>query len=133
MGSSPAVLAGGLLAAALLSLGLALFASVRRQRRELALLKALGFTRRQLVATLVWQSALIVGIGAAIGVPLGIVLGRALWAVFAQQLHVVVRPDVPLVAIAAVTLGALFVALVVAVVPGRSAARVPTTVLLRSE
>ncbi|WP_426571116.1 ABC transporter permease [Aquihabitans sp. McL0605] len=133
MGSAPAILAGGLLVAALLSLILALFASVRRQRRELAVLKALGLTRRQVGATLTWQAAVTVTIGALVGVPAGIIVGRALWVTFAHQLHAVVRPEIPVVAVALVTAGTVIVSVLVAAIPGRAAARVPISVLLRSE
>jgi predicted lysophospholipase L1 biosynthesis ABC-type transport system permease subunit len=44
---TPVALAAG----AIVALGLALAASVRRRRRDLALLKALGFTGGQLVET----------------------------------------------------------------------------------
>ncbi len=57
-------------------LGITLVASVRRRRRALALLKTLGFTTRQLAASVSWQSTVAVGIGTVIGVPLGIVVGR---------------------------------------------------------
>jgi ABC-type lipoprotein release transport system permease subunit len=41
---------------AVAALGLTLTASVRRHRRDLALLKALGFTRRQLAVCVAWQT-----------------------------------------------------------------------------
>ena len=63
IGSAPTVLAGALAVAALLSLGLALAASVRRRRIDLALLKVLGFTRRQLGATVRWQAGSTVLVG----------------------------------------------------------------------
>ena len=47
----PAILSGGLAAGAVAALGLTLIASVRRRRRDFALLKTLGFTRRQQI----WQ------------------------------------------------------------------------------
>ena len=43
---------------------LTLVASVRRRRRELALLKTLGFTHRQLAAVVAWQSTIAVALGA---------------------------------------------------------------------
>ena len=55
-GSIPRLLALGLAVGALTALGLTLAASVRRRRRDLALLKTLGFIRRQLLATVAWQS-----------------------------------------------------------------------------
>ena len=44
--------------------GLTLVASVRRRRRDLALLKTLGFTQRQLAGAVAWQAsvAAIVGV-----------------------------------------------------------------------
>lgn len=77
MGTTPAVLGAGLGAGAMTALGLTLIASVRRRRHELAVLKTLGFTRRQLAATVAWQSTVAVAIGAVIGAPLGVVLGRS--------------------------------------------------------
>src|ERR1035437_4997635 len=56
VGSTPIILAAGLAFGAIVALGLTLAASVRRRRRDLALLKALGITRRQLAAVVAWQS-----------------------------------------------------------------------------
>jgi hypothetical protein len=39
-------------------------------------LKTLGFTKRQLAATIAWQASIAVGLGCAIDIPLGIALGR---------------------------------------------------------
>jgi len=133
MGTTPALLGAALAAGAVSALGLTLVASVRRRRRDLALLKTLGFTRRQLAAVVAWQSTVAVTLGTAIGVPLGIALGRSLWDLFAGEIHVVPRPTVPAVTIVVVTVGALVLANVVAAVPGRIAARTPTALLLRAE
>jgi ABC-type lipoprotein release transport system permease subunit len=43
-------------------------ASVRRRRREFALLKTLGFTQRQLAATVAWQSSVPAIVGLIFGV-----------------------------------------------------------------
>jgi predicted lysophospholipase L1 biosynthesis ABC-type transport system permease subunit len=105
----------------------------RRRRRDLALLKTLGFTQRQMAATVAWQSSVAVAIGVAVGVPLGIVLGRYLWDLFAHNIDVVPAPSVPGASIALVALGALVLANLVAAAPGRIAARTPTALLLRAE
>lgn len=133
VGTTPAVLGACLAAGAVSALMLTLIASVRRRRRELAMLKTLGFTGRQLASAVAWQSVIAVAIGTLIGVPLGIVLGRWLWDLFAEQIHAVPVPTVPLADIAAISLGALLLALLVSVVPGRIAARTPTALLLRAE
>ncbi len=59
MGATPTIFAGSLALGAITALGITLGASVRRRRRELALLKALGFTQRQLRApAIAWQAIL---------------------------------------------------------------------------
>ena len=72
IGDTPLLLAGGLALAAVIALGLTLVASVRRRRRDLALLKSLGFTQAQLTTTVAWQASVIALIGVVVGVPLGV-------------------------------------------------------------
>ena len=110
-----------------------LIASVRRRRRDLALLKTLGFTRRQLAAVVAWQSTIAVAVGTAVGVPVGVALGRSLWDLFAGEIHVVPHPTVPALTIILIIGGAVVLANIVAAVPGRIAARTPTALLLRAE
>jgi len=133
MGSTPALLAGVLVLAAVASLGLTLASGVTRRRRDLSILKSLGFTRRQVSSTVVWQSSIIVAVGLVVGVPLGIVLGRWLWILFADRLPVVAQPAVPALALAAVAAGLLVLANLVAAVPARAAGRTPVAAILRSE
>jgi predicted lysophospholipase L1 biosynthesis ABC-type transport system permease subunit len=133
MGKTPPLLAGGLAIGALIALGLTLAASVRRRRRDLALLKTLGFTHRQLASVIAWQASVAAVIGVALGVPLGIALGRWLWILFAHQIFAVPQPTVPVVWVVLVVVGAIVLANVVAALPGRSAARTPTALLLRAE
>jgi hypothetical protein len=131
--ATPAYLAFALAGGAVLALGLTLIASVRRRRRDLALLKALGFTQRQLAATVAWQSTVAAVIGLIIGIPVGIVAGRELWDLFARGINVVPEPTLPALAIVLVGFGALVFANVVALLPGRSAARTPAALVLRAE
>ena len=133
MGTTPALLAGGLAVGALAALGLTLMASVRQRRRELALLKSFGLTQRQLAAAVAWQSTVIVLVGLIVGIPLGIALGRLLWGLFADQLSAVVESTIPGLVILLVAVGALLIANLVAALPGRSAAHTPTALVLRSE
>ena len=133
MGTMPVILAGGVAAGAVAALGLALVASVRRRRRDLALLKTLGFTRRQLAATIAWQSTVIAAGGVVIGVPVGVAAGRWLWIVFARSLSAVPDPVIPAASVALAALAALILANLVAALPGRAAARTPAALLLRAE
>jgi hypothetical protein len=133
MGAMPAVLAGGLAAGAMVGLGLTLVASVRRRRRDFALLKTLGFTRRQLAGAVAWQSSAIALVGLVIGVPAGIAFGRFLWLAFAHELSAVPAPVVPAGSIVLAALAALVLANLVAALPGRAAARTPAAIVLRVE
>ncbi len=133
IGATPALLAAGLAVGAGVALALTLAASVRRRRRDLALFKTLGFTGRQLMSVVAWQSTTSVLIGTLLGVPLGIILGRFLWNLFARAIYVVPAPSVPAPVIVLIVIGSLLLANVVAAIPGRLAARTPTALLLRAE
>jgi hypothetical protein len=133
MGSTPTLLAGALAVGAFGALGLTLGASVRRRRRDLAVLKTLGLTRRQLAETVAWQASISVAIGTVVGIPIGIALGRFLWTLFAHELYAVPHPTVSAASVIAVAVGALVLANLVATVPAGRAARTPTALVLRSE
>jgi ABC-type lipoprotein release transport system permease subunit len=133
MTTTPAVLGAALGSGAVIALGLTLTASVRRRRRDLALLKTLGFARRQLAATIAWQSSVAVLIGTVVGITTGIAIGRLLWNTFAHEIDAVPAPAVPATAIVSLALGALLLANIVAAVPGRLAARTPPASLQRAE
>jgi FtsX-like permease family len=133
MGAMPAILAGGLAAGAVAAIGLTLMASARRRRRDFALLKTLGFTRRQLASAVAWQSSVIMVIGLAIGVPLGIAAGRWLWLLFARELSAVPDATIPADSIALAAVAALILANLVAALPGQRAARTPAAEVLRAE
>jgi hypothetical protein len=131
--NTPLILGGTLGIGALVALALTLTASVRRRRRDLALLKTFGFTGRQLAAVVAWQATISVIVGVAIGVPLGIVIGLELWNVFAHEIHAVPSPSVPVVAIALISFGAVVLANIVAAVPGIQAARTRAALLLKAK
>jgi len=133
MGATPATLAAGLSLGAIVALGLTLSASVRRRRRDLALLKAMGFSRRQLFASIAWQATTAAAVGIVVGIPLGIAIGRQLWILFAHSIAVVPDPIAPIPTLIAIAVGAIVFANLVAVFPGRTAARTSTAIVLRSE
>jgi ABC-type antimicrobial peptide transport system permease subunit len=133
LGTTPTLLGVALAAGAVIALGLTLVSSVRRRRTDLALLKSLGFTRRQLASAIAWQASIAVGIGIVIGIPLGLALGRFLWDLFVHQINAVPDPTIPTVSVVLIGVGAVILANLVAAVPGRIAARTPAAQLLRSE
>ena len=62
-----------------------LVTGVRRRRRDLAMLKALGLVRRQVLGVVEWQAVALAATALLFGVPLGILAGRLSWAVFAAS------------------------------------------------
>jgi hypothetical protein len=133
IGSTPVLLAAGLAVGTVFALGLTLTASVRRRRRDLALLKSIGFTQRQLMSCVAWQSTVAVFIGILVGTPLGILLGKRLWILFAHEISAVAQPTVPTLVVVYVGIAALALANVFAAIPGRYAAHTPTALILRAE
>jgi ABC-type lipoprotein release transport system permease subunit len=110
-----------------------LLTSLNRRRRETGLLKSLGMLRRQIAYCVSWQTTTVALIGIVLGVPLGVAAGRLVWNAFATNLGVVVTPVVTVGFIAAVALGTVVVANLLAVVPALLAARARPASLLRSE
>lgn len=131
--STPLVLAGLL---ALLGIGVLmhlLVTSVRARRRDLAVLKTLGSSRRQVGATVAWQATTLAGLALAIGIPLGIVAGRWTWRSFADDLGVVSTVAVPAFAFLVIAVVGVALANLIAAFPARTAARTSAAVVLRSE
>jgi putative ABC transport system permease protein len=133
MGLTPLVLAIALAAGATIALGLTLMASVRWRRHELAILKAMGFTPRQLRSSVLWQAGIVAAVGIIVGVPLGVAAGRSLWTLFAQEIGVVPAPIVPFGPLTIAATLALALALGLSAVPATIAARTPAVTVLAPE
>jgi ABC-type lipoprotein release transport system permease subunit len=121
----------GVLAAAVLAH--MVWSSVARRRRDLAILKTLGFGRGQIRAAVGWQASLLVIIALLVGIPAGVVAGRWAWTALADRVGILPVPRVPLPALAMLVPGALLLANLVAALPGRSAARTQPALVLRTE
>jgi putative ABC transport system permease protein len=129
----PFLIAGLFVLAAVAALAHALLISIRRRRRELAIMKTLGFTRAQVVATVAWQATTVAAVGILIGLPLGLGVGRFTYNLFAENLGVV--PDVvtPVGLALLVIPGAILAANLVAIVPSWAAAQTRPAIVLRAE
>jgi hypothetical protein len=103
-----------------------LVVSVARRRREIGLLKALGFVKRQVGATVCWQASTIAVVAIIVGLPLGVAVGQLVWRFFATNLGVVPVSAVPIGVIAALGVGVLLVANLLAVAPAVASARSKT-------
>ncbi|MDQ6749065.1 MAG: FtsX-like permease family protein, partial [Candidatus Dormibacteraeota bacterium] len=129
----PLVLGGLLAAFAVITLVHLLVTSIRRRRRDLAVLKTLGLTSGQVQATVAWQATTIAMVAVVLGVPAGLAAARWVWLLFARQLGIVPEPASPLLALGALGVATVLVANLVALLPGRLAARTSPALVLRSE
>jgi len=131
--NTPSVLAGLLAALALATVTHALAATVRRRRRDFALLKTLGFSRSQVRRTIAWQASTICVLALAAGLPLGIAVGRLAWRGLADGIGIVAQPAVPVGALLLGAVALLVVGNLAGLVPGGMAARVAPAAVLRDE
>lgn len=130
---TPLVLAGLL---AVLGFGVllhGLLTAVRANRRSLAILKTIGFTRRQVRATVAWHITTVVLVAAVVALPLGVAGGRWAWSLLVERLGIAADPVVPTLALIGFLLGTLLLANLIGAVPARRASHLSPATVLRSE
>ncbi len=131
--TAPAAVAGAMGLVAIATLVHALVSTVRRRRHDLAVLRVLGFTGRQVLTAVSWQATALVVAAAVPALMVGIAIGRFAWLRFADELRVVAEPVVPVALLLAAILGSLVLANLVALSAGRWASRRSAAVVLRTE
>lgn len=99
-----------------------LVSTMRRRTRDLAILRALGCTPRNLVATMRWQSLVLTGTSILIGIPLGLLANSVAWGAFSTQLGIAPGTVAPLAELAIGAIALLVLATALSTVVGR---RVP--------
>jgi hypothetical protein len=129
----PLLLGLALGAAALLTVAHLLLTAVRRRRRDLAVLRVLGLTGRQVRATVSWMAVTVALAALAAGVPVGVACGRLAWEFFAAELGVQPVTMVPAVPVAALVASVVILAVAVAALPGARASRARPAAIVRAE
>ena len=129
----PLVLAAILGLIAVATLTHTLVTSVRRRRRDLAIMKTLGYDRREVRSSVAWQASTLALIALAVGLPVGVVGGRWTWGVFADQLGIESSPTVASAALLIGIPATLLLANAIATFSGRTAVRIRPAVVLRTE
>jgi hypothetical protein len=117
---------------ALIAVAHAVATSTRRRRRDFAVLKTIGFGRPQLRHAVEWQAtALAIG-GLLVGIPLGVLVGDAIWRAVAHSLGVPVTVTLPigLVVLAPAAIAAVNL---IAYIPAQAAARRRPAIALHTE
>jgi hypothetical protein len=127
----PRLLALLVVIAALATVTSNLYAVVRRRRRALATLNAMGMRHRQVGGTVFLQTWALTIVGVVVGVPLGVVLGRWAWRYVADQIGSVQPPVITATAIGVALVGAVVGTTLVACLPAMKAARIRPATALR--
>jgi hypothetical protein len=130
---TPLALGAVLVLLAVGTLAQVLVTGVRRRRRDLAMLKTLGLLRSQLLRVVSWQAIALAAAALLVGLPLGLLAGRWAWLLFAGSAGVGSQADVPAPLVLLVIPVTLILAVLLAVVPGWTAARIRPALILRSE
>ena len=131
--TAPLILAALLALFAAATLTHALLTSVRLRARDLAVLKTMGFVRRQIRSTVAWQTSVLAATSLIVGLPLGVIAGRSLWSLFANGLGVPTNAAVPIVVLVFLVPATLVLANIIGALPARTAARTEAAVVLRTE
>ena len=111
----------------------ALVTTVRRRKHDLSVLRTIGLTPRQCRVAIAWQSTLLAGVGLVIGIPLGIVTGRAVWRWLADAFPIAYVPPLAFLAVLLVAPAAVAIANVLAAGPAHAATRIRPAEALRTE
>lgn len=133
LGALPLALAAFLALLAAIAAIHALVSTTRRRRHDLAVLRVLGFVSAQVHSTLRWQALTVAAVGLVVGVPAGLIAGRRIWSGLAGAVGVVDDWTFPWATVALAVPVALGVAVLLAIPPGRAAARLSPGRVLRAE
>jgi predicted lysophospholipase L1 biosynthesis ABC-type transport system permease subunit len=111
----------------------ALVTGIRRRRPELAVLRSLGFTRRDTRSSLLWQTLALALVAGVVGIPLGIIVGRLGWRAITSSNGLSGGAVVPVGPALVVAGLALLLPLLLVVVPAVRESRRAVTDVLRVE
>ena len=129
----PLLLAGLIVLLGVMTLGNTLVTSVRRRRRDLAIMKTIGFVRPQIAAVVAWQATSFALVALLVGLPVGIVGGGWAWSAVASGIGSASPAIVPAFAVALIVPGTLVAANAISAWPGWRAARIHPASVIRSE
>ena len=97
------------------------------------MLATVGFRPRDLRSVIRWQALAVVTLAVLVGVPLGLLLGRAAWTAVADATGVIDHVTVPVATLALVVVGTLLVGLAAGWIAGWAVTRIRPAVALHDE
>lgn len=130
---TPLALVSLVAALGVMTIAHALMTSVRRRRRDLAILKSVGFVNGQIRAAVGVQATVLALVALLFGVPIGLIVGRAAWIAFAERQGVVAEAVTGSWIVLALIPATIVLANLMAALPGRTAANVSPATVLRTE
>ena len=129
----PVVLAVFLALLAVAAASHALMTSARVRRKEFAILRAIGMTRRGMRSVLNSQATTIAALGLLVGVPIGVIVGRLAWGLVAGRVPLQDVPPLPTLGIVILLPCVVVIAIVIALLPSRRVTRLGAAQVLRAE
>jgi FtsX-like permease family len=129
----PFLVAGAVGALAVISLGHLMIVTVRRRRRDLAVLLALGASRRWVSAVVQWQATIVTAAVLALALPLGAAAGSAVYRRFIDPVGVSTDTVQPVVWLGIALLAVILAANIVAAVPAARARRIAPARMLTGD
>ena len=133
LGALPVALAAFLALLAAVAALHALVSTTRRRRYDLAVLRVLGFVGGQLRSTVRWQALTVAAVGLLLGVPAGVIAASRIWSGLTEAIGVVDDWSFPWLTVVVAVPVTVAVAVLLAIPPGRAAARVSPGRVLRAE
>lgn len=131
--STPYLLVGVLGTLVALTIGHTVWSSVRRRRRDAAILRSIGADRRFVSRAMHWQATAIVLVPVLIGLLVGVAAGVRVFRVFADAMGVVDGAAIPVLAAGGTLVASLLVSNVVSGVAARRIESGSPADLLRTE
>jgi hypothetical protein len=110
-----------------------LITSVRRRRQSIALLRSMGFARRQVWGVVLVQALTLATVALVLGVVLGLIGARVAWTIFADQLGLTAGRAFPWSGLLVLIPGALALTVAIATFPAFLAGRTKPAAALREE
>ena len=96
-------------------------------------MRAIGARARDARRVVVCQSLVVAMVGVGLGIPLGLIIGRAAWRTIAERTRVLVVAEVPWSAVGGVLAASVLIALALAAWPAWAVARRRPAEDLRAE